>query len=217
MRVALGLITCERYEYTKRTLETFAEHNDLSRFMLLHGDDASVDDRVIPLVQSYGFKTIHYDERRGVMATQRLVADEALLYDCDWTLLLQNDWESVRAFPWDLFEWIAGDPTVYCLRMYGAQKDRGARVTGNQHKGKDGADAGWQSYNGMCEPAEIGSIHWGSPPAVTKTTLLWWLLEDAKRESDCRVKSGGLDLMTVRPVQNVMYHFGEERTPEFKR
>lgn len=221
MRVALGLITCERFDYTRRTLETFAAYSDLASFVLLHGDDASSDDRVGPLARSFGFQTLRNVDRSGVMATQRLVAHEAQAQGCDWTVILQNDWESVRPFPWTLFGVVANDPAVYCMRLYGVQKDRGERKAGQRHKGKGGADAGWRPYNGPeydwpIEPAEIGSIHWSSPPAATRTDLLVWLLDGAERDRDCRIKSGSLDLMTVRPIENVVYHIGEERTPDFK-
>ena len=214
--VALALLTCERHDYTARTLETLAAHNDLAAFTLLHGDDASADPRIVPLAQRYGFETVaRPGERQGVMAMERALAKAAQARGCRWTWLLQNDWESVRPFPWPLFEFVAAEPLVYCLRLYGHQKDRGARVAGSAHQGKDGADAGWRRLSGAPEPVEVGSIHWGSPPAVTRTDLLRWLLKDAAKDRDARLKSGRLDYMTARVVENVVYHIGEEKTPGF--
>lgn len=225
MRIALCLITCERYDYTALTLKTLAEHNDLKRFVLIHADDASTDERIGPLVRGYGFQTYRSTERFGVMATQRLAVMAARDAGCEWTLIQQNDFEWVRPFPWQLFNCVVNDKQVYCMRLYGHRKGRQGRlanaVAGPRHKGKDGAVVDWQPYRGTCfsvpdEPAEIGDVHWCSPPAVTRTDVLWWLLDGALKDADCRLKSGELDLMTVRPVENVVWHIGEERTPNFQ-
>lgn len=216
--VALCLLTCDRPAYTVKTLESLVRHNpDLSKFTLLHGDDASRDTTVFDYIRSLGFKTVIKSvERSGVISMERSLAFFAAAHQCHWTFLLQNDWEFVRAFPWDLFDHAIHIPNVYCVRMYGVQKDRGKRVSGNRHKGKGGSDPGWSQLMFAPEPAELGSIHWCSPPAVTKTSVLCWLLQDAQRDRDARIKSGELNYLTVRPINNVVYHFGEDRTPGFK-
>jgi GT2 family glycosyltransferase len=58
VKIAVALLTCDRVEYTAKTLETFAQHNDLDRFVLLHADDGSEDTRNEDLAQSYGFTTV---------------------------------------------------------------------------------------------------------------------------------------------------------------
>jgi hypothetical protein len=218
MRVAICLLTCERFDYTKRTVESLAAHNDLSRFVLLHGDDASEDKRNVELAAAHGFERIDTPtQRQGVMEMQRRLTDAAMMLGCDWTILLQNDWESARAIPLDLLAFVAVRQDVHCLRLYGAWKERCARPAGNEHKGKGGKQAGWLLLEGAPEPAEIGDIHWGSPPAASHTGLLAMLLDGCARERDVRLKSGRVQSLTVRVVENVFWHFGSERTPAFKR
>ena len=66
MKIAIALLTCDRFEYTKRTCETFLEHNDASDFRLYYGDDASADQRVPELVESLGFRpVVRHATRQG--------------------------------------------------------------------------------------------------------------------------------------------------------
>lgn len=218
MRVAICLLTCERFDYTRRTVESLAAHNDLSQFVLLHGDDASEDRRNIEIAELHGFARVETGARRlGVMEMQRRLADEAMCRGCDWTIILQNDWESARAIPLDLLAWLHETENVYCIRLYGALKERGGRPAGDLHKGKGGRKAGWAPLEGAPEPIEVGDIHWGSPPCATRTGVLAMLLHGCARERDARDRSGRINALTVRVTDNVFWHFGSERTPEFKR
>jgi hypothetical protein len=40
-KVVVALLTCDRYEYTRITCESFLAHNDPSDFELYYADDAS--------------------------------------------------------------------------------------------------------------------------------------------------------------------------------
>ena len=74
IRIACGLITCDRYEYTARTLASFAEHAGPRSHWVgwWHGDDASQDPRIRPAVQAAGFETvIQQPMRRGARAIRR--------------------------------------------------------------------------------------------------------------------------------------------------
>lgn len=218
MRVAICLLTCERYDYTKRTVESLALHNELRAFTLLHGDDASRDNRNREIAEFHGFELVKSPvSRQGVMAMQSRLAAAAADRRCDWTVILQNDWECVRSFPYGLLMTLDRMPDVHCLRLYGRWKERGARPTGDAHKGKGGKPAGWRPLECAPEAAEIGDIHWGSPPCATRTPVLRWLLAGAERERDVRAKSGEISTLTARVVDNVFWHIGADRTPEFKR
>lgn len=217
MKVALCLLTCERFEYTRRTVESLAAHNDLSRFVLLHGDDASQDGRNAAIASRHGFARIETGQQRlGVMQMERQLASEAAALGCDWTIILQNDWQSIRGIPLPLIGFCDGRRDIYCLRLYGRFKNEADRPAGDRHKGKDGRPANWRPLDGAPESTEIGDIHWGSPPAATRTDILVWLLKDAARDRDARERSGLIDTLTARPTNRVMVHFGTERTPAFK-
>lgn len=214
MRVAVCLLTCDRHDYTKVTLESFSRHNELGRFTLLHGDDASSDERISPLARSFGFRTmVRNIIRRGVVATTRDLIAMARARGADWVLLLQNDFETVKPFPWELFHRVAADPGVWCLRLYGEHKNRdGSRPAGTRHKGRGGAPIDWQSYG---DGAQVAVAHFSALPSVCKSKLAFDLLTLATTMRGAMVASGGIDLNTVRVTENVVWHIGDERTPDF--
>lgn len=202
--IALCLQTCDRYALTVRTLETFAAHNDLRRFALFHGDDASSDPRVGDLVASYGFTTVAKTLTRfGMLPVRKALIDGAAERGADWIFLLENDIETVRPFPWDLFAYVAKDRGVYCLRLYGRYKDA-ARTQPclTVHK-RDRVYVKWEPYHGAPESAQIGRIHWSAQPCVTRTP-----------ELRAHHRTGAeSERFTVRVKKNVVSHIGTERTP----
>lgn len=211
--VSVCLITCERYEYTRVTVESFARYNDLTRFQLLHADDASTDGRIREVANAFGFRTVSSAHRRsGNMATIRSAVDKA---DGAWILLLENDWESVRAFPWDSFAAVAESDDVYALRLCGPYKERReTRPFANFHAGKDNAPVIWKT---LAAGLEVGDAHWGHTPTATRAADARWLLSGARREKDARLKSGRIDRLMARVTENVFFHIGNDRTPDFQR
>jgi hypothetical protein len=216
--LAVGLLTCEREAYTAHTLKSFAKWNDLSRFdVRLHVDDASETDLNRELAVGHGFFTVKQPARMGCFESRRLLVTLAVAHGAEWLLILENDWETVRPFPWDLFQiCVERFPRVYCLRMYGERKERHGRETGDIHKGRDRAPVEWTPLKESPGVAEIGNVHWGCPPAVTELTTLDWLLTKANSDRDIMHRSGKLKKLTVRPIRNVVFHIGQRKTPGFK-
>jgi hypothetical protein len=205
--IALCLQTCDRYELTARTLETLAAHNDLSRFRLLHADDASTDhDQMRALVMSYGFRTVFQShERLGMTMVRWGLVSAAVRRGADWILLLENDIETLRPFPWELFAHVEKHhPEVCCLRLYGRFKDAARRVPClTTHKRRNHEPVRWRPFRGAPEASQIGQIHWSAQPCVTRAHML--LRHHQTSEEP--------DGWTVRVKKNVMAHIGVERTP----
>lgn len=201
--IAVCLLTCDRVDYTARTLETFAQHNDLDRFLLLHADDGSQDTRNEDLAQSYGFTTVvSHGTRRGWLVTRlRLIRRAAKR--APWILNLENDIETVRPFPWPLFEYAAKDHGISCLRLYGQWKDRDRQDACLTRHKATGQPVQWRPYRGAPEASQIGFIHWSAQPSVTRADDLL---------SHHRPGGPPLGGLTVRPKKNVTYHIGIERT-----
>lgn len=218
-RVAVCLVTCGRYEYTRRTVATFLQHNDLTLVDAVHADDASADPRLDALAADAGFETVvRHRHRRGAQATRAALVRAAAARGADWVLMLENDWESARPIPWALFDFIRQDASIYCLRLYGQFKERDSRrPCFTKHIGRQNARVQWVPLVGAPEPAEVGEIHWGSPPALTRVAEALWLHEDTASDYAAGVKSGELALCTARVVDNVVYHIGADRTRRFQR
>lgn len=201
--IGVALLTCDRLDYTARTLSTFAHHNDLRDFRLFHADDASEDPRVRHLANFYGFRTVvQNDTRQGWRITRPLLI-EAAAKECEWILLLENDIESARPFPWALMRYVADRPLVYCLRLYGRYKDR-ARLDPclTTHKRRGHVPVEWRPFRGAPESSQVGEIHWSAQPCVTRRRELLELHRSGMEP----------EAWTVRVKKNVMHHIGIERT-----
>ena len=201
--IAVALLTCDRFDYTARTVESFIQHNDPSRFTLLHADDASTDTRVVGFVQAHGFKTVvRHKTRRGWLRTRtKLLAHAAKA--APWVLYLENDIETARPFPWRLFRFVARRHDISSLRLYGAYKDRDRLDACLTRSKVDGIEVNWRPFRDAPEKAQIGLIHWSAQPSVTRS----------QEALDHHVYGSPLSGWTVRPKKNVTYHIGVERTP----
>lgn len=200
--IAIALLTCDRFAYTDRTLASLAQHNDLRQFLLLHADDASEDSRVGPLVRSYGFKTIVQNRTRAGWLQTRTKLIRLAARQSAWILNLENDIESVRPFPWSLFNFIRSRSDVSSLRLYGRYKDRHKTDACLKHHKRTGLPVPWKPLRHAPEKSQIGLIHWSAQPSVTRARTL------------VDLHKYGMDLPshTVRVKKNVMVHIGVERT-----
>lgn len=202
--IAVCLLTCDRLGYTETTVRTFQQWNADAPFLLLHGDDASADPRVPAAAQARGFETIVQSTRRqGWLAMRLCLFEAARRRGAEWVLFLENDIEWARAFPWALFEYVRKAADIYCLRLYGAFKDR-AQLDPCMvhHKADRRKPVKWKPLKKSPEPAQIGWIHWAAQPSVTRIGPLLDL-----HRYGMETKS-----RTARVVNNVTYHIGVERT-----
>jgi hypothetical protein len=203
MTIAVCLLTCDRYEYTAATVSSFVKCNDVSRFLLLHADDASEDPRIAPLVQSYGFTTvIQHKARRGWLRTRTRLLSYAAKR-ASWILNMENDIETVRPFPWKLFRFVARRPDVSSLRLYGMYKDRDRLDACLTRSKVSGLEVDWRPFRDAPEKSQIGLIHWSAQPSVTR----------ASEVLDHHLYGSPLSGWTVRVKKNVCFHIGTERTP----
>lgn len=211
--IALCLLTCGREDYTKRTLVSFDALNDMERFTKLHFDDSSAGARNDELAARFCFQSLpKRNARLGVSVATLLLVQEAFLRGIPWTLVLQNDWESVKPFPWHLLQRIHDDDSIWALRLWGRYKDQGDPIKDEVHKGKRSTPVEWEPY---ADGAEIASIHYGAPPTAYRTEMLLRLLAGSSHEREAMRNSGAIDAMTVRVTDNVVYHIGEDKTPGF--
>lgn len=204
--IAVALQTCERADLTARTINSFLAHNarDLSRFVLLHGDDASEDASIGLMARAAGFRTVvQTRERCGIWAVRQKLLKKAAAR-AKWILLLENDIETLRPFPWDLFDFVTRHPAVYCLRLYGRFKDA-ERLDPclMTHKRNGHQYVRWKAFRNAPEKSQIGVIHWSAQPCVTRAPELLAHHHD------------GLEPVgyTVRVKRNVTAHIGAVRTP----
>lgn len=204
--VAVCLLTCDRRTYTETTLRTFAAMNDLTRFKLLHADDASTDPMVPALATVYGFHTVaRSSERAGWLSMRTRLFEAAKRRGATWVLFLENDVEWVRPFPWETFHYVASKPQFYCLRLYGEFKDRYRQEPSFIYNKVDRArPVRWKRLKFAPEPVQATWIHWSAQPSVTKIGPLLDLHQYGMESSD----------LTARVRENVTYHIGVQRTRE---
>lgn len=203
--IAVCLLTCDRVPYTRVTVESWAKFNTPhdERLMLLHGDDASLEPTNGELARTNGFTTVvQHTTRQGNLALRMALMTYAARY-ADWILILENDIESIRAFPWALFEFVRRQKALSSLRLFGKYKDR-ERLDPclTTHKRNGHKKVEWRPARHAPEPAQVGRIHWTPQPTVTRAHELLRLHETG-------VEPKG---RTVRVKSNVMVHIGVERT-----
>lgn len=234
MNLAVVLITCDRPKYTKRTIESFRDHNPVNAPVQIpvryfHVDDNSRTDENIVLANRAGFSTIGVNNpRRGNTVTRRMAVQKAAVRsDFTHVLLLENDWECARPVPWDLIQWIMEHPDhdVYHLRLWHHFKDKDKFLSHNPnvplkargHRGRGWCDPGWTPVQGGPEPVDVGDIHWGAPPSVTRLEEFFQLHHKAKSERHSIMVSGDIQARCAQVKTNVFWHIGAERTPGFLR
>lgn len=206
--IAVCLLTADRWAYTARTLQTFTRFNAGRDFLKLHADDGSATRHNLEIAQAYGFRTVWKPPgRRGQGEALTRMWWQAASMGADQILHLENDWEWVAPVPAD--EFCANAP---CVRLYGATKARDeamlARALTGTRDLATGLEVAW-------EPAAEGweramGIHWGGPPSVTDADALLAAVVGAPRIKDV---SNRLSLPTLRPLANLVWHIGEEPTP----
>lgn len=207
--IAVALLTCDRFAYTEATLRSFSAHNDTSRFCLLHADDASTDPRVPALATAHGFRTVARSTTRKGWLPMRLALFKYAAREADWILFLENDIEWLRAFPWPLFEYVSRQANIYCLRLYGEFKDRHGedRALAFHKQGPRVQPVKWRRLKYAPEPCQVGLIHWGAQPSVTRAQPLLDLHRYGMESGD----------LTARVVANVTAHIGLERTVDLQQ
>jgi hypothetical protein len=207
--IAIGLLTCNREDYTQRTLETLALHNDLSRFILVHADDGSETCENMDIASDFGFReSFRAHRREGQFAMLKCLLAMAQRKQADWFLYLENDWEWVRPFPWEVMSLLAPDE---CMRLYGAQKGReGPRIDTGAHLMGTRILIDWRPRSDGWEAAYA---HWAGPPSVIATKRLAAYVDI---EPSFKEVSNTLWPMTWRPTENVCWHIGQQQTASFK-
>ena len=213
--IALALLTCDRFDYTKRTVESFFKHHTSADFELFCGDDASQDHRVVPFVKDHGFNVIVQNkERKGCTPTTALlvhavtsqVGGDALIW------YIQNDIDFVRALPKAVVDYVFLNGDLGCLRTYGAWKDYIQRANG-RYRTQPGRQVQWIKKTILDEEIEFGRINMGLQPVIVRADLFSSVVTDALCENDVNRNWAKFDPLVGRFVTNVTYHFGKMQTP----
>lgn len=216
MRLAICLLTCDRPEYTKATLKSLIATNwqlvcgiDADT-ILLHADDGSISDRNDKLASQYFFKKVYgrpKGNRGGAGIALRSMWRSAVEMGATHILHLENDWEIVAPIP--LF------PGADTVRLYGRKKERGEgpRSRTGQHIAGTSEKIQWipSAYPGY-ELAQEAS--WGGPPSITKAAILIAATEpDDPPRSIKEITKALARIYSIRPIENIVFHIGEQKTP----
>ena len=203
-RLTLGLLTCDREDQTKITLDTFLAHNDLARFRLIHADGGSATSANVNMAAAAGFETVYAPSER-VSQYESLCHLIGASNDTEWFAYIEADQEWVRPFPWECLSFGAE-----CVRLYGAMKGReGPRAPAGTCLMGTKTPIVWRPY---ADGYERGWAHWPGQPNITRLPVLRELMAGAARMKDmCMARP----LDTVRCVENVTYHLCRETTLGF--
>lgn len=213
MKAALLLLTCDRPDLTQRTVDSLLRHVDLTRFMLLHGDDCSASKKNCDIARMAGFKTVLRTENRsGVGYMWSNLVKLAALQGADWVVMQENDWEWVRPFPFDALEYAHQRDDLYYIRFFGKYRERDNQRPCNPKHMAKGTTPVWSKFNNGWQ---TGDIHWGFPANATKIDEALFLTKGIKAEGCARKRSAQIKKLVMRPEENYQFHIGDERTPGF--
>lgn len=206
MTLAICLLTADRPELTRATLESFRAHNpDAGHHLLLHADDGSASRDNFLLADRAGFGNVYASAyRKGSPAALACMWDAAVQMGATWILHLEND-----------IEWVGPIPTrrdAESIRLYGALKMRdGPRAPAGVHIMGTKEPIDWTPAG---DGWERGVASWGGQPSIT---LAKPLLDAVTAPGVDRLKQVSMALQrldTLRPVENLVWHVGEEATPD---
>ncbi|MGH8432100.1 MAG: hypothetical protein ACREUF_17030 [Solimonas sp.] len=205
MTTAICLLTADRPEYTRRTLEALDAFRPSVGYHYLHADDGSQSGENVALALKHRFKTVYRSkERKGPVAALRAMWAEARTRGASHILHLENDIEIIAPIP--------GRRDADSVRLYGDTKSPG----------------GARSKTGTCiigtkEPIVWkwdgdgwfrGVAHWGGQPSITRTDLLLDAVAKAKKVKHIALTLARMD--SLKPAWPVAIHFGKETTPNHK-
>lgn len=213
MKMAFLLLTCGREKHTQKTLDSFSRFVDPSRFVLLHGDDCSETTENKKLAYRVGFETVlETKNRMGVAYMWQSLVKIAALRGVDWIVFQENDWEWVRDFPFEAMEYAHSQEDIYYVRFFGKYREANNQRPCNPMHMVKKTHPVWEKIGNEWQK---GDIHWGFPANATKTKEAVFLTSGINAEGDARKRSAEIKKLTMRPVENYVYHIGENRTDGF--
>ncbi len=205
MKVAVCLLTADRAGYTASTLLSFRRFNPPSPdLLLLHADDGSATDLNIQRAKMAGFQNVYSSaERKGPILALRDMWACALNMGAEWILHLEND-----------IDWVAPIPErrdADSIRLYGALKGReGPRAVTGPHLMGTKTLIDWQPAG---DGWERGVASWGGQPSITRASVLWQAIAPPQVWKIKQLSMAMQQLDTLRPVENITWHVGEQQTP----
>ncbi len=215
MKLAVALLTCDRYDYTVRTVESLLEHNDVAKWNLLYADDASTDPRIRPYVESKGFEPLVLnDTRLGCSpTTEALMVAIAERHPGIRVLYLQNDFESVRPLPeGDIRKQLEDDDTAFAQLTYRKPRNRYNRRLAFYWPDEEAWKFGDTSRGEHVYTQVGGGL--GYHPFVACIDVLVHSTAGVLTEKGFRRSTITLGKKIVRYTRPVMRHIGRHSTPD---
>ncbi len=220
MKIHVAILTCDRVDLTRITVDSFLKHNDRARFSIKYGDDASTNQGIHELMRDRNIECVVRNRTRlGCSPTSEALVN-AVSKDPWWRirsrdllLYLQNDFESVRPIDLELIDRIFRDPRVGWVRLFGEHKND--RVIGGNpaityHRQRPGRpDIEWERYDiGQLEELQIADAPYSLHPTIVRRNLARSIFKDAKSELDTLRNADRLGVKCVRFMRNVTNHIG---------
>ncbi len=215
--IAVCFLTCgdDRLDLAERTASSFARLNaGRCDLVLLHvdggGPGRASNNKI---ARAHGFETISSPVQRvGQIESLRAFLDDRRTRSADFVLWLENDWESEKPLPSPVF--FKANSHLAQIRLYGARKMRGdgPRAMAGEHIIGTKTLIDWKPV--AREPGwEMARCHWGAGGTLVKPSILLGGANLATRLKDIIVMAD--NCVSIRPVENILWHIGETTTGGF--
>lgn len=213
MKIAVALLTCDRYDYTERVVSALAHHNELSGVPRFYADDHSRDNRIHEVVRDYGYEPVFLNTGRRMgcspttealcLAVRDRVGEDAVV------IYLQNDFECVRTLPWDLIEDALSRDEIASVKLW--DRKVGPNRTGPRTRLL--RKATWHADATYSEPVMVSRTGWGYNPQATRAGILCRLTRNVRKELGFMKQAVRLGQLVVRPDNLSFQHIGNHKTP----
>jgi hypothetical protein len=212
----VALLTCDRLDYTSRTLSSFFKFNKSDQWLKFYADDASTDQEgTKKLVESFGFQPlVQHTKRRGIGKTNSdLIEQLGARMKQGTVLILQNDFECVRPLPLDVIELLFKNPRIGWVRMGGRWKDFGKTPVSQNWLPHCFPPTKWESSVYGNEEVEIGRSYFcHCPPPLIPIKTAISLIVNTKNEFESGERSSKLNCLVARFMKNILCHIGIKGT-----
>jgi hypothetical protein len=222
IRISVAILTCDRLELTRKTVESFLKHNNRDNFDIFYGDDASTIPQIHKFMEKHSIPCLMKNKKRlGCSpSSAKLINLTTMISQLPYILYLQNDFESARPIPLNIIQQVFDKHRkVGWIRLYGLNKNDtipGGNPTDPRHKFKGGVPGGpmvkWKKLEIDNEALEIGDAQWSYHPAIHRANVLNKITKGATRERDVGVAALKTGLLTARFTKNITNHIGIRKT-----
>lgn len=231
-RVIVGVLTYNRSELLKKTLQSFISNIDvrdceMSFYIFDNGSSKEVLKEVKKIAIEYNAvltmlgkekvsSKTNKERDKNISYGHKRLAQLMCSQDADGYLLLEDDWECTEEFKIEpLVKFLSNNDDIGQIRLRDYKYD-GSLMGGSNRNLATNTLITWDEEIQINDLYKItkGNLHWVNNPSIISPSALKLLLEGFKDELDCMRKFGEIYPNNAQMFPGVFKHIGQWRIRE---